>query len=263
MTKLKQYLFATYLIAFFTFIGVRFLDFNPLIFFFTLQDGIRSSYQKISNNIGDNLASLTSSIDYQERYLLLKEENNKLNLTLSSTLSYLNQMIEASQITFAHPGISKAKMISYIHLMNYDKIWLEGNQNQQGHAIYGLVQDDYAIGIAINKNNKTMGILNNNKDCSYSVQVGLEKALGVLSGEVKNSKMLLVDYIPLWNKIQVGDQVSTSGKDNIFFQGIKVGKVKEISQSGGYQQAIIEPYFSSNHINYYVYMIDTQTKLAK
>ena len=263
MTKLKQYLFITYLVAFFIFIGIRFLNFNPLNFFFTLQDDLRSSYQDLSSNINSGLASLDLSVNHKERSLFLQEENNKLNLTLSSTLSHLDQMIEASQISFTHPSISKVKMISYIHLMNYDKIWLESDKKHTNDTIYGLVQDDYAIGIALAKNEKLMGILNNNKDCSYSVQVGLEKALGVLSGEVKNSRMLLVDYIPLWNKIRVGDKVTTSGKDNIFFQGIKVGIVKEISQSGGYQQAVIEPYFLSNHINYFIYMVDTQTKLAQ
>ena len=62
---------------------------------------------------------------------------------------------------------------------------------------------------------------------------------------------MLVQYIPTWVGISVGDEVVTSGLDHLFFSGIKVGKVRSIELTGGYQNAVITPYYEGNDPDYF------------
>jgi len=62
---------------------------------------------------------------------------------------------------------------------------------------------------------------------------------------------MLVQYIPTWIGITVGDEVVTSGLDHLFFPAIKVGTVKSIELTGGYQNAVIEPYYKGNDPDYF------------
>ncbi|MEO1938539.1 MAG: rod shape-determining protein MreC, partial [Sulfurimonas sp.] len=48
-----------------------------------------------------------------------------------------------------------------------------------------------------------------------------------------------------------GDEVTTSGLDNIFFPGLKVGKVISLSKSQGYQRAVVEQYYKANRPSYF------------
>ncbi len=47
-------------------------------------------------------------------------------------------------------------------------------------------------------------------------------------------------YIPIWIEINLGDEVITSGMDNIFFKGLKVGKVVSINKMADQQEAFIK-----------------------
>jgi len=60
-----------------------------------------------------------------------------------------------------------------------------------------------------------------------------------------------VSFIPAWFNLRIGDEVKTSGLDNIFFKNLKVGKVIAIKKSQGYQDAVVAPYFKSNEPNYF------------
>jgi len=65
---------------------------------------------------------------------------------------------------------------------------------------------------------------------------------------------IIVTFIPTWYNIGVGDEVTTSGLDNVFFEGLKVGKVLSLSTSQGYQKAVVKPYYTMDVLNYF-YMI--------
>lgn len=71
--------------------------------------------------------------------------------------------------------------------------------------------------------------------------IGENKAPGI-THEHKESKYITVKYIPIWIDIKVGDEVVTSGMDNIFFEGLKVGKVVRIKRMADIQEATVEPY---------------------
>jgi rod shape-determining protein MreC len=62
---------------------------------------------------------------------------------------------------------------------------------------------------------------------------------------------LVIEFIPTWVPIFVGDEVVTSGLDKIFMSNLKVGKVVSISRSSGYQSAVVEPYFYAKNPAYF------------
>jgi rod shape-determining protein MreC len=84
---------------------------------------------------------------------------------------------------------------------------------------------------------------------SYSVYIGNDKAPGIAHGN--NDKNIIVSFIPGWFTLNVGDEVVTSGLDNIFFKGLKVGKVLSVTTVQGYQNAVVAPYYRPNEPNYF------------
>ncbi|MNN89960.1 hypothetical protein D3C81_2078440 [compost metagenome] len=43
----------------------------------------------------------------------------------------------------------------------------------------------------------------------------------------------------------------TSGLDNIFFKGLKVGKIISVTKAQGYQNAIVDQYYRANEPGYF------------
>ena len=66
---------------------------------------------------------------------------------------------------------------------------------------------------------------------------------------------LIVKFIPKWEKVNVGDEVLTSGLDEIFFAGVPVGKVVRVFSEDMYQSAEIQT-FAHISIPSYLYLIE-------
>ena len=124
--------------------------------------------------------------------------------------------------------------------------------------MYGLIYKENVAGIVINKNNRPLALLTSDPKCSISIYVmdKNERAPGIVHGNSDNQ--LIAEYIPTWIPIHKGDEVITSGLDNIFFAGLKVGVVTEVKLSQGYQQAIIDPYYKTNKPNYFYVIKETK-----
>lgn len=131
------------------------------------------------------------------------------------------------------------RVLSYIDFDDYTKVWLD--LEKKDNSILGIVSDEYAAGIVINQNGKAKALLNGNEKCNYATFIGENKAPGIVH-YIPNSNKLVVKYIPIWFEIKEGDEVITSGMDNIFFEGLKVGKVVSIKKMQDIQEATIIPY---------------------
>ena len=150
-----------------------------------------------------------------------------------------------------NPSLKLARVLSYARFGDMNKYWLDVNE-YNGSKIYGLIHNGNVAGIVINKDEMPLALTIRDPKCSYAVRIGKAKAPGIARGN--SDRYIIVTYIPTWYKINVGDEVQSSGLDGLFFAGLKVGKVVSLSTSGGYQKAVVEPYYGLDTPIYF-YMI--------
>ena len=212
-------------------------------------NSLKSSYTRTLQNIKDKI----NQHFFQAKHI--KELENRLqrckneNLILKKYKSDLINLYKINNAKFYdNASVELTKAVSYEKFGDTNRVWMD-IKDYNGSKIYGLVYKNYVAGIVINKNNNPLGLLNIDQQCTYAVSIGKQKAPGIAHGN--NDKNIIVTYIPSWYHIKQGDEVLTSGLDNIFFQNIKVGKVLSIRNSQGYQQAVVKPYYLSNELNYF------------
>lgn len=175
----------------------------------------------------------------------LKAENSELKeykilyATAQSQLNTLKEFLANVDIPENKAKIELVRVLSYINYNDFTKVWLDKKIDDE--AIFGLIADNYSAGIVVNKNGRAVGLLNGNKDCSYAVFIGEGKAPGIITAS-DNQDELQIKFIPIWANISKGDEVITSGMDNIFFEGLKVGRVTEVTNLADMKIATVKSY---------------------
>ncbi len=222
----------------------------------TLQSPIISYLNNIKLFYHSALTQIQDAINqhfYQQEHIQALQKKLKLyeknHLISHQIASELNKLYQENNATFkSNPDLTLVQGLSYVTLGDMNKIWLHMDDFNSS-KIYGLLNKERVAGIVISKNNQPLALLNNDPKCSYAVYIGENKAPGIIHG--KNQKEMLIEFIPSWIKINVGDEVVTSGLDNLFFSNILVGKVSAISKSQGYQNAVVTPYYNKTEIGFF------------
>lgn len=199
--------------------------------------------------------AISKHFNQAEQISSLKEKNKELehNAILAITLSNeLNRLLEDKNSTQYFPKISLVRAMSYVQMNDYRKVWLDSLIQVPSSKSAGLIYKGYTAGIAINKDGRIMAILQGDEQCSFSVYIGEDKFPGVVQGQ--NGK-ILVKFIPKYSKIKVGDEILTSGLDNIFFSGIPVGVITQIIDEDMYLNAEVKPYIEVS-IPVYLYIVE-------
>jgi rod shape-determining protein MreC len=184
-------------------------------------------------------------IDQANTIEKLKIENNELKEykmlyeASKNQLNSLKEFLTNIDLSENKPKIELVKVISYINYNDFTKVWLD--QEIDDDTILGLITDNYSAGIVVNKNGRAVGLLNGSKECSYAVFIGENKAPGIITSS-ENQDELQIKFIPVWSEINKGDEVITSGMDNIFFEGLKVGRVIEVTNLADMKIATVQPY---------------------
>lgn len=222
----------------------------------TIQKPLISSLNYIKSNYIDSIEFIENSINrhmFQAKHIelledsLQKYENN--HLVMQQLASEISDLFEENHSTLkTDPRVDLVRTISYEEFGDLNRVWLEVN-DYNSSKVYGLVYKELVAGIVVSKNGRALGLLNKDVKSSYAVFVGPNQAPGIAHGN--NSKYLVVKFIPSWFIINEGDEVITSGLDQIFFKGLKVGKVVSVTKSQGYQNAVIDPYYLANDPNYF------------
>jgi rod shape-determining protein MreC len=214
-----------------------------------LSTTIQKEYYNIVTPIENMITQLTST------ELIEKDIRNKeLGLLALTTSNELNMLLNSFTLPEYNPKLKHIRALAVSDFRNPYRLWIDYS-NFNKNKIYGLIHGSYAAGIVVNNKNRPQAILNHDKECSYSVKIGKHEAPGITKGS-KGSKFITIDYIPAWIDIKEGDEVVTSGLDNIFFAGVKVGVVKRTESSLGYQKAYVEPY-NKNIQPKYFYIIES------
>ncbi|NPA73611.1 MAG: rod shape-determining protein MreC [Epsilonproteobacteria bacterium] len=199
--------------------------------------GIKSYYVELL----DDLKNFKDKyISQKESIQRLKEEVKALRKTalLSSAFAAkLNSLLKDKSEIYT-PELNITRAVSYVDLANYNRVWTDF-EGLKKDKIFGLLYQGYSAGIVVNKDGRAMGLLQGDDKCIFSVYIGEKKLPGVIFGD-KND--MIIRYIPSWMKVKIGDEVYTSGLDNIFFEGIKVGKITKVLNEESYTSAVVQPY---------------------
>lgn len=184
-----------------------------------------------------------------KNYKLLYKASKKELETVLKTIN--NPNISTKQVKFT-------KVLSYIDFDNYTKVWLD--LEKKDDSILGLISGNYTAGIVVNQNGKAKALLNGNEKSNYAIFIGKDKAPGIIHAS-KDGYHLLAKFIPNWFEIKKGDEVISSGMDNIFFEGLKVGRVVSIKKQQDIQEATILPYAKVlKQKTFFVYKSTTKKK---
>jgi rod shape-determining protein MreC len=242
------------LLGFFTFFIALFM--GALYFTNTLQSPFLSALNFLKSSYHDSVSSVENTIDKHffqaseierlKEKLLVYEKGHILMVQLSKEANDL--FIENNSSLKINPDVELVRVLSYEKFGDFNRLWLD-LEDFNTSKIYGLTQQDNVAGIAVGYKDRALALLNKDPKSSYAVYVGGEFAPGVAHGN--NAANLIVKFIPTWIKIHPGDEVITSGLDGIFFKGLKVGRVVSVSSMGGFQSAVVEPYYKENDPNYF------------
>ena len=210
---------------------------------------VKSTYhdtvEYTSENIDKHFFQTKQIEELKEK--LEKYENN--HLVMQQLASEVNDLFSVNKTTLkTNPKVELVRAISYKRFGDLNRLWIEMDDFNSS-KIYGLTYKELVAGIVVSNGDKPLAILNRDRKCTYAVYVGDKKAPGVANGN--DEKNIMVEYIPSWFKIKKGDLVTTSGLDDIFFKGLKVGTVLSVTNSQGYQSAVVEPYYDSSEPSYF------------
>jgi rod shape-determining protein MreC len=177
------------------------------------------------------------------------EKYEKNHLVMQQLASEINDLYEENNSTLKlNPDVELVRTIAYEKFGNFNRLWIDIPE-YNGSKIYGLTYKELVAGIVIEQNSKPLALLNRDIKSAYAVYIGENHAPGIVHGN--NSEFIVVNFIPEWFEIKEGDEVITSGLDNIFFKGLKVGKIISTTKSQGYQNAVVEQYYKANEPSYY------------
>lgn len=214
---------------------------------FTFLSDIKTFYVK---NVLDVSSLFDKYFNQAKTIEKLKQENKELRDykvlydIAKQELAVKDEFLKNLNVPQTTSHVELVKVISYLSFNDFTKVSLA--KDLQSDKILGLISDNFAAGIVVNQQNRAIGLLNGNKDCSYSVFIGEQKSPGIImAGE--NEDSLQIKFIPVLAEIKEGDEVITSGMDNIFYEGLKVGVVTEVINLADMRIAKVKPYINADH----------------
>jgi rod shape-determining protein MreC len=179
----------------------------------------------------------------KDEMFFLRQENNLLRNALEnlrsakeieeSLLRLHENILVAQVIGFDASNFYKSAVINKGSLdgLKKDMIVLDKNGSLVGRIINPIALKESRVQL-ITDNESGVGVFSQSKE-----------VMGILSGDDKGYCFL--EYIHVTTEgIYEGEDIITSGKDNLFPSGIKVGKIVSITTSTSlFKQVKVEPYF--------------------
>lgn len=217
------------------------IDIRISKYYFQITDSLKKSYLQASDSIIDKfelyfnqvqtIKELKEKVDNNQNYKLLYNASNE---KLQKILKDIN-----GSSNFEFNSIFTT-VVSYTNLNDYSKVILD--KTIPKNKIFPIISGEgFAAGIAINYEDRSIGLLNNNEKCNYAVFIGKQNAPGITSGIDKNGN-IIIKYIPIWFTLNKNDEVITSGMDRIFPTGIKVGRILSVKKLINTKEAYVKPY---------------------
>ena len=231
-----------------------YLFLNFLIFFYC-------GHNNIKINLGDKIYSnlkfffITSIFKIKNQYRSLKiyiasinSLKHKLeNLEKENNLLKVKIILKNSENNLPDIKYIKADVVASSMSKEEDSIFINRGLNSGVCEGDGVISDKGIVGIVVRAyaNYSKVLLLT---DIRFNIDVILKKThlKGLLSGNGRD--LCRVKYLPLTEKIDIGEIVLTSGFSGIFPLNLPVGKVIDIKKNNLYKIAIVEPFINKNKI---------------
>ena len=231
--------------------------FLAFVFYFrvSISNNVLYIFNQTKTNINNLIQYFDMKIDtfFNQAYKIekLTKINEEYQKYIAQTIPILKNYQELQKlIKIKNPKVIFTQTISYAALPDMSQIYITYNNNIT-HPL-GLIYNNQTAGIVTkNIKNFSLALLNNNTNTSYTVFIGKDKLPGVVFGGEK----MVVKYIPKYKKININDLVITSGLDNIFYEGVRVGKIISVTQTPLYQEAIVKPFYNSLHPKFFYVVV--------
>jgi len=210
-----------------------------VIEFTNLTNNIKSTYKNYYNSIQNNISNYFDQTEQLSSLKVKLEEYKQFKLLYTSSSKRVKEL-ENNKINDKNLSIKYVEVLSYLHMNDFSKVLLDTDIKIDDKILALSTIDGHSAGIVIQQDNQIIAYLNNNEKCNYAVFIGTNNIPGITSGTNKQNN-LIIKYIPKWNEIKVGDEVITSGMDNIFPSGLNVGVVLRVETNSNTQTAYIKP----------------------
>ena len=216
-------------------------------FSYAFKDALFNQKTKIENFIGryTNQAKQIEELRKRVEYL---EPKAKM---VQSYKSQLNHCLNDLNLSKNDLKLYPVKLLSYVELNDPNRLYLEF-KNFDEKRNYGLISQNRVAGIVSSRYKKPLAILISDPKSIFSVMIGKEGIEGVAFGDGEN---ILIKYIPSYKNPKIGDEVVTSGFDELFPYGVQVGRVIKIGKKSMYKTAWVKPYILEKKPRY-LYAID-------
>lgn len=210
-----------------------------LIKFINITDNIKKNYKYYYTNTSDYINKYINQVD------TIKQLQNQTKINNEYKLKYLISRYELEKLqnilltNARKPNIKYVEVLSYASLNDFSKVILNTSENIGNDILALVTKDGQSAGIVLQNKNQVIAYLNQNEKCNYAVFIGDTNAPGITNG-ANNKNEIIINHIPKWHKLKIGDKVYTSGMDNIFPKGLSVGDVVDVIQNLNTQTAIVK-----------------------
>jgi len=204
----------------------------------------RWNYSQNITSLKDSFNRYFNQIETIENYQ--KQKNKDLHYKIlyenaQNELRFLKKDLELIDRNISHHTVY-TKAVSYIQLNDFSKIILD-RKLDSGKLYPLLTPEGFSAGVVKVQNGLSIGYLNPNPKANYAVFIGDSYIPGISAGGDEFGNVL-IQYIPKWYEIKINDEVVTSGMDEVFPFGIKVGRVVGHKELLNTKMAIVRPYSS-------------------
>jgi rod shape-determining protein MreC len=213
--------------------------FKPFLF---LASGSQSVHSTFSHKVIDTVDLYFNLIKIKSENRALKADAEKNNIALAELQELklenqrLSQLLQFKEST--PMDLTPARVVGRDILAEYQSITIDRGEADNIKSGMAVITSSGAVGyIAFTGKRFSHVLLLTDRYAVIDVAVQRSRARGILSG--RGGDELDLKYLRRGDDVQVGDQIITSGLDNIFPKGLIIGTVVSVEKSEyGFEQIV-------------------------
>jgi rod shape-determining protein MreC len=224
-----------------------------------------SSSNKLAGDVYANISLVKDFFSLRKQNELLAIENANLTSEVLSLRQKLETVPVAHSSDSTYVRVTAAKVINNSVNKQYNYLTLNKGSRHGIKPDMGVICQDGVVGVVVNVSQNYSTVLSLlNSRWSINAKLRNSNHFGPLSWGGNNPYMATLFEIPYHVKVDMEDEVVTSGYSDIFPEGILIGKVVRLEQAKGKNFQEIRVQLSTDFNNlYYVDVIKSSINLEK